>query len=108
MRRIHVLDDKILAQGDIHFIRDLIDKHPHKISVICSDTRGLAARLVSEPSVLNIQFGPAPDAIVFETRDRDAVFGLLPRLVADNVIDVEEITSPDDNLQAVFDYLTGK
>lgn len=99
---------KILAQGDIHFIRDLIDKHPHKISVICSDTRGLAARLVGEPSVLNIQFGPAPDTIVFETRDRDAVYGLLPRLVADNVIDVEEITSPDDNLQAVFDYLTGK
>jgi len=25
-----------------------------------------------------------------------------------NNIEVEEITSPDDNLQAVFDYLVGK
>jgi ABC-2 type transport system ATP-binding protein len=99
---------KILAQGDIHYIRDLIDKHPHMISVTSSDARGLAARLVGEPSILNIRFGPAPDTVIFETRDRDIFFGLMPRLVVEGGIDVEEITSPDDNLQAVFDYLTGK
>jgi ABC-2 type transport system ATP-binding protein len=99
---------KILARGDIHYIRDLIDKHPHMISVKCSDPRRLASSLVGEPSVLNIQFGPAPDTVVFETQDRDKFFGLIPRLIVDHRIDVEEITSPDDNLQAVFDYLVGK
>jgi ABC-2 type transport system ATP-binding protein len=99
---------KILARGDIHYIRDLIDKHPHMISVKCSDPRRLASSLVGEPSVLNIQFGPAPDTVVFETQDRDKFFGLVPRLIVDHRIDVEEITSPDDNLQAVFDYLVGK
>lgn len=99
---------KILARGDIHYIRDLIDKHPHMISVKCSDPRRLASNLVGEPSVLNIQFGPAPDTVVFETQDRDKFFGLIPRLIVDHRIDVEEITSPDDNLQAVFDYLVGK
>jgi len=99
---------KILAQGDIHYIRDLIDAHPHMISVACSDPRALAAHLVGEPSVLNIQFGPAPNAVVFETRNRDVFFSLLPRLIVEQAIDVEEITSPDDNLQAVFDYLVGK
>jgi len=99
---------KILAQGDIHYIRDLIDKHPHMISVKCSDPRRLASSLISEPSVLNIQFGPAPETVVFETQDRDKFFGLIPRLIVDHRIDVEEITSPDDNLQAVFDYLVGK
>jgi ABC-2 type transport system ATP-binding protein len=99
---------KILARGDIHYIRDLIDKHPHMISVKCSDPRRLASSLVGEPSVLNIQFGPAPDTVVFETQDRDKFFGLIPGLIVDHRIDVEEITSPDDNLQAVFDYLVGK
>jgi len=99
---------KILARGDIHYIRDLIDKHPHMISVKCSDPRRLASSLVGEPSVLNIQFGPGPDTVVFETQDRDKFFGLIPRLIVDHRIDVEEITSPDDNLQAVFDYLVGK
>ena len=99
---------KILAQGDIHYIRDLIDKHPHRISVTCADPRSLAAHFLAEPSVLNVQFGPAAGTVVFETRDRDIFFGRLPRLVSDSALDIEEITSPDDNLQAVFDYLTGK
>jgi ABC-2 type transport system ATP-binding protein len=63
---------------------------------------------VGESSVLNIQFGPAPDTVVFETQNRDRFFSLLPRIFVENKIDVEEITSPDDNLQAVFDYLIGK
>jgi ABC-2 type transport system ATP-binding protein len=99
---------KILARGDIHEIRDLIDKHPHMISVKTHDSRSLASSLVGEPSVSNIRFGPATDAVVFETKDRDRFFTLLMRLIADRKIEVEEITSPDDNLQAVFDYLVGK
>lgn len=99
---------KILAQGDIHYIRDLIDAHPHIIAIKCSDPRALAGRLVGEPSVFNIQFGPAADTVFFETKNRDRFFSLLPRLIVDNGLDVEEITSPDDNLQAVFDYLVGK
>jgi ABC-2 type transport system ATP-binding protein len=46
--------------------------------------------------------------VLFETKNRDRFFGLLPRLIVENRLDVEEITSPDDNLQAVFDYLVGK
>jgi len=99
---------KILAQGDIHYIRDLIDAHPHIISIKCNDPRALAGRLVGEPSVFNIQFGPAAGTVLFETKNRDRFFGLLPRLIVENRLDVEEITSPDDNLQAVFDYLVGK
>jgi ABC-2 type transport system ATP-binding protein len=99
---------KILAQGDIHYIRDLIDAHPHIIAIKCSDPRALAGRLVNEPWVFNIQFGPATDTVFFETKNRDKFFSLLPRLIVENRLDVEEITSPDDNLQAVFDYLVGK
>ncbi len=98
---------KILAQGDIPYIRDLIDKHPHKISVKCADPRALASGLLEQPSVRAIQFGPEAETVVFETQDRDAFFGLLTRLIVENGQDIEEITSPDDNLQAVFDYLVG-
>jgi ABC-2 type transport system ATP-binding protein len=98
---------KILAQGDIPYIRDLIDKHPHKISVKGSDPRALAASLVAQAADQKIQYGPEPGTVVFETGDRDVLFGLLPRLIVERGIDIEEITSPDDNLQAVFDYLVG-
>jgi ABC-2 type transport system ATP-binding protein len=98
---------KILAQGDIHYIRDLIDGHPHIVAVKCDRPRDLAARLIGEPAVVDIRFEEAA-TVILETRNRDRLYGLLPSLVAESGLDIEEITSPDDNLQAVFDYLIGK
>ncbi|MGB8952107.1 MAG: ABC transporter ATP-binding protein [Candidatus Aminicenantales bacterium] len=99
---------KILAQGDIHYIRDLIDAHPHIISIKCPNPRELASRFVGEQYVLKIHFGPTADSLLIETNNRDQLFTLLPRILVEDAIAVEEITSPDDNLQAVFDYLVGK
>jgi ABC-2 type transport system ATP-binding protein len=99
---------KILAQGDIHYIRDLIDGHPHVIGVRTPEARRLGALLVGDSSVESLAFGPESDQVIFRTKQRDRFFGRLPEIVAENGIDLEEITSPDDNLQAVFDYLVGK
>jgi ABC-2 type transport system ATP-binding protein len=99
---------KIFAQGDIHYIRDLIDTHPHIISIHCDKPRELASLLIHEKFVLKVNFGPAPDSLLIETDNRDKFFALLPTLFLENNIEVNEITSPDDNLQAVFDYLIGK
>jgi ABC-2 type transport system ATP-binding protein len=97
---------KIFAQGDIHYIRDLIDSHPHMISIKCSRPRLLAARFIEEKDVIDVRFHEDGEMIV-ETNDRDSFFGRLPSLLLKNEIDVHEISSPDDNLQAVFDYLIG-
>ncbi|MFC2158804.1 ABC transporter ATP-binding protein [Acidobacteriota bacterium] len=98
---------KVFAQGDIHYIRDLIESHPHMISVKCSNPRRLAGRFIEEDFILNVHFGPGEDSLLVETSSRDKFFSLLPTLFLDEKIDVFEITSPDDNLQAVFDYLIG-
>jgi len=45
---------------------------------------------------------------VVKTNNRDEFFSRLPRIFIEENIDVKEITSPDDNLQAVFDYLIGE
>ncbi|MEW5902667.1 MAG: ABC transporter ATP-binding protein, partial [Acidobacteriota bacterium] len=49
---------KVFAKGDIHYIRDLIETHPHMVSIKCADPRGLAGRLLSEGHVLKIDFSP--------------------------------------------------
>ncbi|MBM3310064.1 MAG: ABC transporter ATP-binding protein [Candidatus Aminicenantes bacterium] len=99
---------KILAQGDIPYIRDLIDAHPHVVAVRLDEPRRLGALLVRDPSVQSVAYGPEEGLVTFETRQRDRFFGLLPKAVAESGLDLREITSPDDNLQAVFDYLVGK
>ena len=98
---------KILAEGDIHKIRDLIETYPHMISVRSNAPRALAAAFVGDASILKMSFGPDGRSLVVETHARDAFFGRLQSVVVEGGFEVEEITSPDDNLQAVFDYLVG-
>ena len=107
-RIVLIHQGKILAQGDIHMVRDLIESHPHMISVRSPQARTVAAALVDDASVRKMTFGADGRSLVVETPNRDAVFGRLQAVVVARGIEVEEITSPDDNLQAVFDYLVGK
>jgi ABC-2 type transport system ATP-binding protein len=99
---------KIFAQGDIHEIRDLIDTHPHLVAIRCPEPRALAARFLADDHVLKVDFPADGRSLLVETNNRDRFFSRLGRLIAADAVEVEEITSPDDNLQAVFDYLVGK
>ena len=45
--------------------------------------------------------------MVVETRDPDRCYDLLTATVLDAGIHVKALTSPDNNLGAVFEYLTG-
>jgi ABC-2 type transport system ATP-binding protein len=104
-RIIMIHQGKVLAQGDVHDIRELIETHPHMISLKCDDPRAVAAVFVADPSILKMSFGADGRSLVVETHNRDAFFSRLQSIAAEKGIEIDEITSPDDNLQAVFDYL---
>lgn len=107
-RIILIHQGKIFAQGDIHQIRSLIESHPHMVAIRCSRPRELAAAFIQEEDVLKVDFQGGDGQILIETSNRDRFFSRLPGLLIELDITVDEITSPDDNLQAVFDYLIGK
>jgi ABC-2 type transport system ATP-binding protein len=94
---------RILAEGDVHQIRELIDEHPHTVYVKAADPRGLARELLAHDDVLSLRV--ESDAVVVETAKPDAFYTRLTHLASGDGYGVAEVTSPDDNLQAVFQYL---
>ena len=95
---------RILAEGNVHTIRDLIDEHPHQVRVRADDPRGLARGLIDHDDVLRLQFEDG--AVVLETNRPDAFYRRLTAAAATGALgEIHEVSSPDDNLQAVFDYL---
>jgi ABC-2 type transport system ATP-binding protein len=95
---------RILAEGNVHQIRDLIDTHPHTVFVKGADPRGLARQFLAHDDVLSLTFEPG--AVVVETARPDAFYQRLTALAATGEAGaIDEVTSPDDNLQAVFRYL---
>jgi ABC-2 type transport system ATP-binding protein len=95
---------RILAEGDVHHIRDLIDEHPHTVYVRAEDPRGLAREFLAHDDVRSLKF--EENAVVVETGKPDAFYARLTEFAASGEFGtIEEVTSPDDNLQAVFQYL---
>jgi ABC-2 type transport system ATP-binding protein len=96
---------QLLAQGDLHAIRAMIDRHPHHVAVTCDKPRTLAAALATLPSVVALRF-VGEQQIELETREPDACYGAIPRVALEHGVKLRALTSPDDNLAAVFRYLT--
>ena len=95
---------RILAEGDVHAIRDLIDEHPHSVYVRAENPRALAREFVHRNDVRSMKF--EEDAVVVETEKPDAFYARLTEMAASGEFGrIDEVTSPDDNLQAVFQYL---
>ena len=95
---------RILAEGNVHQIRDLIDEHPHTVFIRAADPRALARTLLVEDGVISMRFEPG--ALVIETERPDAFYARLTDMAASGEAGaIDEVTSPDDNLQAVFKYL---
>jgi ABC-2 type transport system ATP-binding protein len=95
---------RILAEGNVHQIRDLIDTHPHTVYVRGRDPRALARRFLAEDDVLSMKF--ETDAVIVETARPDGFYARLTELAASGEAGpIDEVQSPDDNLQAVFKYL---
>jgi ABC-2 type transport system ATP-binding protein len=96
---------QVLAEGNVYEIRKLIDKQPHRIRMQCDQPRAIAQALAGSDHVARLAF--ERDAVVIETRDPDRCYDeLATAVLAQNVV-VHALASPDNNLGAVFDYLTG-
>lgn len=99
---------RLVAEGQIQQIRDLIDQHPHRIVLVCDDSRGLAAKLVRWEDVDGVKMLRGDKAVLVETRRPDVFYARLPALSLEDGTALREVYSEDDNLEAVFKYLVNK
>lgn len=93
----------ILAQGRIREIRDLIDDHPHTITVESPVPREVSKYFVDDPAIMSTEY--AAKSFTIRTRDPNSCYQRLNDIVLDNGVPIGSIRCSDDNLQSVFEYL---
>jgi ABC-2 type transport system ATP-binding protein len=96
---------RLVAEGNVREIRDLIDGHPHRILLKSENDRALAAKLVAYDDVVGIELKRTEAGILVETRSPDIFYGRLARIALEEGTAIERLESQDDNLDAVFRYL---
>ena len=101
-----IYNGTMLAQGRVKEIRDLIDEHPHTVTVECTDARAASILFAEDPSTVSIQYDET--TMTLRTHEPNRCFQRLNELARDERIKISAMTCADDNLQSVFEYLVGK
>jgi ABC-2 type transport system ATP-binding protein len=94
---------RLLAQGPIRHIRELIDEHPHAVQIESPGVRDIAEHFARDAATLGIDV--TGTTLCIRTRDPGRFYGELNGFIAARGIEIDSIHCPDDNLQSVFDYL---
>ena len=105
-RVLLVHNGRILAEGDVREIRDLLDEHPHTVALRARNPRALAEAVVRAPHVLSMTFGAEGEWLTVQTARPDEFYGSIHEAAV--AAGVTEMYSPDEDLESVFKYLVAR
>jgi ABC-2 type transport system ATP-binding protein len=97
----------VVAEGEIHGVRNEMEEHPMQILIRCDRPGLLAARVFEQDSVVEAKIHKDKRGLFVKTRDADAFYLLLNTIVVEDGLNVESIAPVDDDLNAVYQYLIG-
>ena len=97
----------IVAEGNIHGVRDEMEEHPMQILIRCDDPAKLAAYVFAQDHVVEARLHEDRRGLFVRTRDADRFYLMLNHAVAEGKVSVESIAPVDDDLSAVYQYLIG-
>ncbi|HEV7373706.1 MAG TPA: ABC transporter ATP-binding protein [Pyrinomonadaceae bacterium] len=97
----------VVAEGDIHGVRDEMEEHPMQILIRCDSPSVLAARIFEKELVVEAKIHDDRRGLFIKTRDADKFYLLLNAVVAEGLVNVESIAPVDDDMSAVYQYLIG-
>ncbi len=94
---------KVVADGNLYKIREMIDDHPHRIYVDTDEPRQFAALLAPFEDIRKIEF--AERGFFASTDDPESCYSRIVDLSLEHDIELRAMTSEDNDLSAVFRYL---
>jgi ABC-2 type transport system ATP-binding protein len=97
----------IVAEGDIHGVRNEMEEHPMQILIRCDQPAKLAAYVFEKNHVVEARLHDDRRGLFVKTRDADRFYLMLNRAVAEGAVSVESVAPVDDDLSAVYQYLIG-
>jgi ABC-2 type transport system ATP-binding protein len=96
----------VVAEGDIHGVRNEIHDHPMQVLIRCDKPGALASRVFEHPDVVEARVHADGRGLLVKTRDADSFYLNLNRVALDG-IEIESVAPADDDVNSVYEYLIG-
>ena len=97
----------VVAEGNIHGVRDEMEEHPMQIMVRCDRPAAVAAKAFEQDHAVEVKVHEDGQGLMIRTRDADQFYLMLNRIVRDCNLTVEAVSPADDDVYSVYQYLIG-
>jgi ABC-2 type transport system ATP-binding protein len=97
----------VVAEGQIHGVRDEVKEHAMQIMVRCSHPGLLAAKLFAQEHIVEAKLHDDGKGMLVRTRDASRFYSLLHQIVLEGELDLEAVAPADDDVNSVYQYLIG-
>ncbi len=95
----------VVAEGEVHGVRDEIAEHPTQVQIRCDRPAVLASELFRLDFVVGAQIHTDRLGVLVSTREPELFFLALNELVVSQELRMDSVRPADDDVHALYEYL---
>lgn len=96
----------VVAEGQIHDVRNEIREHPAQILIRCAQPRELASRMMESELTIEVRIHNDEGGLLIKTKDADRFYLMLNHIALTGT-EIESVAPADDDVNSVYEYLIG-
>jgi len=97
----------IIAEGQIHDVRNEMEDHPVQFSIITPFAREIASELLKFDHIVEIAIHKNKGGLTLRSLEADLFYKDFNRLMSDSDYTIETMEPSDEDVNAVYEYLIG-
>ena len=97
----------LIAEGNIHQVRQEVREKPMQVLIRCDRPELLASRMFAVNHCVEARLHADGQGVLLRTADIDQFHAILNGIAAEGLIKIEAIAPADDDANAIYQYLIG-
>ena len=106
-RVILITGGYLVAEGNIHQVRNEVRDKPMQVLIRCDHPEMLASRMFSVNHCVEARLHADGKGVFLRTGDIDEFYRLLNGIAVEGLVKIEAVAPADDDTQAIYQYLIG-
>lgn len=97
----------LIAEGNIHEVRQEVREKPMQLLIRCDRPEILASKMFAMNHCVEAKIHPDGRGVFLRTGDVDQFHSILNEIAAEGLVKIETVASADDDANAIYQYLIG-
>jgi len=106
-RVILVTGGYLIAEGNIHQVRQEVHEKPMQVFIRCDNPQLLASKMFAINHCVEARLHADGKGVFLRTADIDQFYSMLNTMAADGLVKIEAVAPADDDANAIYQYLIG-